>query len=78
LFQKIIKFHIIKNKCIKCGLCIDICPVKNISSSNGYPVFDGKKCQLCMKCISYCPSKSIKSFFVNKTYKALSNIEEIK
>jgi len=75
LFQKIIKFKITKHKCTKCGFCTKICPVKNISSEGGYPVFNGKKCQLCMRCISYCPSYAIKSFLKRKTYRALSNEE---
>jgi ferredoxin len=75
-FQKIIKFNIVKNKCTKCQLCIKICPVKNITFKNNYPIFDGQKCQLCMRCISYCPSHAIKSFLIRKTYKAL-NKEEI-
>jgi len=77
LFQKIIKFHIDKKKCLKCGLCIKICPVENITSENDYPVFNNKKCQVCMRCISYCSAQAIKFFLIKKTYKALSD-EEIK
>ncbi|MDR3256622.1 MAG: EFR1 family ferrodoxin [Endomicrobium sp.] len=76
LFQKIVKFNTVKDKCNKCGLCIKICPVKNISLEKEYPIFNGKKCQLCMRCISYCPSHAIKSFLMKKTYKVLT-IEEI-
>jgi ferredoxin len=78
IFQKIVRFAVEKNKCIKCGLCIKICPVKNIEyDANKYPVFNGMKCQVCMRCISYCQNHAIKSFLLRKTYKALS-IEEIK
>jgi len=77
LFQRIIKFSVIKNKCTKCGLCFKICPVKNISFKNEYPVFNAKKCQLCLRCISYCPSHAIKSFLIKKIYRALSN-EDVK
>jgi ferredoxin len=77
IFQRIVKFNIINGRCTKCGLCVKICPVKNIALENNYPVFSGKKCQLCMRCISYCPSRAIKSFLIRKTYKALTN-EEIK
>jgi Pyruvate/2-oxoacid:ferredoxin oxidoreductase delta subunit len=72
LFQKIIKFNIIRSKCNKCGFCAKICPVKNISFEYKYPVFNGKRCQICMRCISYCPSSAIRFFFKKKTYKALT------
>ncbi|MDR0978008.1 MAG: EFR1 family ferrodoxin [Endomicrobium sp.] len=75
IFQKIIKFKINKNKCTKCGLCYEICPVKNISVKDGYPVFNGIKCQLCMRCISYCHTHAIESFLLHKTYTALSSEE---
>ncbi|MDR0956345.1 MAG: EFR1 family ferrodoxin [Endomicrobium sp.] len=76
LFQKIIKFNIIKNKCAKCHLCIKICPVKNITlKNNNYPIFSSQKCQLCLRCISYCPSHAIKSFLIKKTYRALNKEE---
>ncbi|MCA6071513.1 MAG: EFR1 family ferrodoxin [Endomicrobium sp.] len=77
LFQKIVKFRVVNHRCSKCGLCVKICPVQNISIKNGCPVFNGKKCQVCMRCISYCPQRAIKSFLINKTYRAL-NDEEIK
>jgi len=77
LLQKIIKFTIIKDKCTKCGLCIKICPVENISFRDKYPVFNAKKCQLCLRCISYCPSYAIKSFLIKRIYRALSN-EDVK
>jgi ferredoxin/flavodoxin len=77
IFQKIVKFVLNKDKCIKCSLCFEICPVKNIQVEDNYPVFNGMKCQLCMRCISYCPTYAIKSFLLRKTYTALS-IEEVK
>jgi ferredoxin/flavodoxin len=77
LFQRIVKFRVVDSKCSKCGLCVRICPVQNISIKNNYPVFNGKKCQICMRCISYCPQRAIKSFLINKTYRAL-NDEEIR
>jgi ferredoxin len=77
IFQKIVRFGLNKDKCVKCGLCFEICPVKNIQVEDNYPVFSGMKFQLCMRCISYCPTQAIKSFLLRKTYTTLS-IEEIK
>lgn len=74
--QKIIRFKVSKKECTKCMLCVNICPVKNISFED-FPVFNGNKCQICMRCISYCPTNSIKSFLVRKgkTYKGLNQKE---
>jgi len=69
--QKMMRFNIVKEKCIKCRLCVDICPVQNISMQE-YPAFDGNKCQFCMRCISYCPANAISKIFINKTYRALN------
>ncbi len=79
IWQKIIKFKIDKNKCTKCGICSEICPVGNISMpAAGFPEF-GARCQFCLRCISYCPQQAMKSrlLYKNKTHRALS-LEEIK
>jgi NAD-dependent dihydropyrimidine dehydrogenase PreA subunit/flavodoxin len=73
LHQKFFRFKLDKNKCIKCGLCKNLCPVKNISldSKDNFPEFK-LDCQYCMRCISFCPKNAISSKFQykNKTYKA--------
>ncbi len=45
-------------KCIKCGLCVSICPTANITFENKTPVF-GKKCCLCTRCYNFCPADAI-------------------
>jgi ferredoxin/flavodoxin len=67
IFQKIVRFGLNRDKCVKCRLCFEICPVKNIQIEGNYPVFNGMKCQLCMRCISYCPTHAIRSFLLRKT-----------
>ena len=57
LFRKLYRFTIDEEKCIKCGLCINLCPIENISISS-YPVFDDR-CVFCMRCISFCPTEAI-------------------
>ena len=44
--------------CIGCGLCVSLCPMKNISIKNGKAV-SGNKCTMCYRCISQCPQKVI-------------------
>jgi ferredoxin len=78
IFQKVVRFGLKRNECVKCGTCIKICPVKNIEhGASSYPVFNGMRCQLCMRCISYCQKHAIKSFLLRATYRALS-VEEVK
>ena len=42
-------------KCKRCGLCIQNCPVTAITSNNGVPVIDYKKCIQCFCCDEICP-----------------------
>ncbi|MDO9509293.1 MAG: EFR1 family ferrodoxin [Thermovirgaceae bacterium] len=44
-------------KCSRCGLCEQLCPVGNITMS-GLPVF-GDTCVFCQRCISFCPGNAI-------------------
>ncbi|MCK4358290.1 MAG: DUF362 domain-containing protein [Candidatus Cloacimonetes bacterium] len=43
-------------KCIKCGECVNFCPVSalNINKVNPIPILDREKCILCMCCIEIC------------------------
>ncbi len=44
--------------CIKCGWCVNNCPVKNIQKDVGGVKFLNN-CMLCMRCYSFCPNQSI-------------------
>jgi len=46
--------------CNQCGHCISMCPVKNITMTNGKLEF-GSKCIFCMRCVYRCPMKAITS-----------------
>ena len=50
--------YTVSDDCTKCGMCAKICPVENISMSNGKPQFL-HKCEQCMACIQWCPQKVI-------------------
>jgi ferredoxin len=45
-------------KCNKCGICQDICPVCNIDMHSGKPNWNGK-CEQCFACLQWCPQKAI-------------------
>ena len=48
-------YEINKEKCLKCGACVNMCPVQAISIVNGVVVIDSKKCISCGTCASICP-----------------------
>lgn len=51
--------YVNKNKCKKCSICANVCPVKAITL-DPYPKFDRKKCVLCYCCHENCPYNAIK------------------
>lgn len=51
------KFEINKDRCTKCGLCVRLCPVKNIELYD-YPKYLDK-CQQCLRCVMFCPTEAI-------------------
>ncbi len=46
------------SKCVACGLCASVCPMKNILVESGKVTFNGK-CTMCYRCFSNCPQKAI-------------------
>ncbi len=44
--------------CVSCGECERRCPMKNISLTDGHPVW-GDNCVSCLACYHYCPVKAI-------------------
>ena len=45
----------ITDKCIKCGTCVQTCPVEAISFKDGKVVIDKTKCISCGGCYAVCP-----------------------
>jgi len=45
-------------KCIGCGRCADLCPMRNINIIDNKAV-SGNKCTMCYRCFSHCPAKAL-------------------
>ncbi len=49
----------IDDKCIGCGICVDVCPVEAISLIDNKAVIDKETCLECSSCIDVCPVEAI-------------------
>jgi Pyruvate/2-oxoacid:ferredoxin oxidoreductase delta subunit len=73
LNQKLLNLKVNTEKCSKCGICIELCPVGNITmTEDGYPG-RGSDCEYCLRCTSFCPKKAISCpiNYKEKTYTAV-------
>ncbi|MGB9980354.1 EFR1 family ferrodoxin [Methanobacterium sp.] len=80
LHQKFFLFNLDKDRCNKCGICVGLCPTKNIKINDGeYPVH-GLNCHYCLRCTSFCPKNAIpcKFNYKGKTYSAVKAKEFLK
>ena len=55
---KMDKDYNVNNNCTGCGICKEVCPVKNIQMVNNKPQYL-HHCENCVACIQYCPTKAI-------------------
>ena len=55
------RFHVEKDKCVKCGICTNVCPVGDIKGGHGeYPEWlHHKDCLTCFTCYHHCPHHAI-------------------
>lgn len=54
-------FGVNRKKCSACGVCMKLCPTRNISEDNsGRPVW-GRNCIFCFACETKCPKEAIAS-----------------
>ena len=56
-----------KEKCVGCGICEKLCPMKNLMIEDGKAV-SRNRCTLCYRCFSHCPAKAL-TILGRKVYK---------
>jgi ferredoxin/flavodoxin len=58
--RRTLAFRVTK-RCTKCGVCVQVCPAKNIvvSPEEGVAPIRSDKCEACYACIHWCPAKAI-------------------
>lgn len=48
-----------KEKCVACGVCVDVCPTEALSVEGDYAVCNAELCVDCGACIPECPTEAI-------------------
>lgn len=78
--QKLFIFDPEPEKCKKCGICVDLCPVENIQMTDGKYPKHGLNCEYCLRCVSLCPRQAMPAKFnyKGKTYHAVKAKEFLK
>lgn len=73
LHQKFFLFKTDKEKCNKCGICVNLCPIGNIKMNEEEYPEHGLNCEYCMRCVSFCPQQAIvnKFNYKGKNYRAV-------
>lgn len=54
----------VTDACVRCGLCVKICPMKNLTLSDKKALGLGN-CTLCYRCVNQCPKQAITVFIHN-------------
>lgn len=47
-----------RDKCVGCGRCASLCPMRNIEMKGSVPVA-GNQCTMCYRCINKCPAQAL-------------------
>lgn len=53
------KLKININKCIGCGKCVKLCPMKNLYLNDNKKANTNNNCTLCYRCVNECPVKAM-------------------
>ncbi|MCI8537715.1 MAG: 4Fe-4S binding protein [Oscillospiraceae bacterium] len=52
------RLKIDNSRCIRCGTCVSVCPMNQISLWEAQAV-PGGRCTMCYRCVSLCPVQAI-------------------
>jgi len=52
----------VRSSCNNCGICVKICPMKNLKSVDE-KISHNNNCSICYRCVNKCPQKAITTFF---------------
>jgi ferredoxin/flavodoxin len=64
----------VNNNCTGCGICKEVCPVKNIELVNNKPQYN-HHCEQCVACIQFCPQRAINYKDVTQNRRRYTNPE---
>jgi ferredoxin len=64
----------VNDNCTGCGICKEVCPVKNIELANNKPKYN-HHCEQCLACIQFCPQKAINYKNVTQNRRRYTNPE---
>ena len=52
------KVKVNKQKCVGCGQCVNLCPMRNLRIEQNMAVAEDR-CTMCYRCINTCPKQAI-------------------
>ena len=52
------KLKINAHKCVGCGKCVKLCPMKNLKINNNFIKVENR-CTMCYRCVNICPKQAI-------------------
>lgn len=73
--RKALNSVFINNDCIKCDICVSVCPMKNLEYQNN-KITQKSNCTICYRCINKCPQKAISVLIhgkIKKQYHGIGN-----
>ena len=60
--------------CAQCGLCVSICPVKNLICEDG-KITHKHNCIACYRCVNKCPEKAITALYHSRVKEQYKGVE---
>jgi ferredoxin/flavodoxin len=64
----------VNDDCTGCGICEEVCPVKNIEMTGGKPQYK-HHCEQCLACLQFCPQRAINYKNATQTRRRYTNPE---